>query len=145
MRRLEAICQGQSTKKRKFACQKMTMEAPEWLTANIHTIIRTEQNSHFLDSNPLSLFFRVHTVDIWSIDEQHRTQKKTKKKKKEKMMKKVVRLCTSLHYVIDVCHIRTLSPSFIFPFIITTRKKRAYFMHKGKGFRYNVIVVYLTI
>jgi hypothetical protein len=46
------------------------MEAPKWLTANIHT----QWNSHFLCSNPLFLF-RVHIVDISSIDEQHTTTK----------------------------------------------------------------------
>jgi hypothetical protein len=59
------------------------------------------------------------------------------------MKKKVVRLYTSLHYVIDVCYIHY--PSFISPFIITTRKKRALFIYKRKGFRYNIIVAYLTI
>jgi hypothetical protein len=65
--------------------------------------MHTQQNSHFLDANPLFLF-RVHVIDISSIDEQHIKQRK----KKMMMKKKVVRFYTSLHYVIDVCHIYTI-------------------------------------
>ena len=59
------------------------------------------------------------------------------------MKKKVVRLYTSLHYVIDVCHIHY--PSFISRFIIITRKKELILCIKEKGFRYNIIAAYLTM
>ncbi len=43
------------------------------MTDRKHTHTYTQQNNHFLYSNPL--FFCVHIVDISSIDEQHITTK----------------------------------------------------------------------
>jgi hypothetical protein len=136
MRRLEAICQGQFIKKKTLHVRRWQWKHPnDWPRIYIHTHTLNKIATFFILI--LFFFFRVHIVDISSIDEQHITQKK-------KMMKrKMVRLYTSLHYVIDVCHIHY--SSFISPFIITTRKKRAHFVHKGKGFRYNIIDAYLSI
>jgi hypothetical protein len=115
MGRLEAICQGQliEEKNEKF-CMSDDVNGSTQMIG--YECTYSTQNSHFLDSNPLFLLFRVHVVDISLIDEQHKTQRKMM------MNKKVVRFYTSLHYVIDVCHIHY--SSFISLFIIIMRKKK---------------------
>ena len=81
--------------------------------------------------------FRVHIVDISSIDEQHITTKEEDDDEKESGPALYISpLC---NWMFAIYTIPRLSPHSS----KQRGKKRAHFIHKRKGFRYNMIIAYL--